>query len=265
MKNEILRNIYPFYFLDYLKKTDDIIDIMLSYIYPTSLGSFNCGTFSWGCDTAHLKSLELVFKHNVQIDRNYNRYYLNNPMTRVILSNRPASHIIDAINIFIKYGFSFNDYYSNFLISWNPPVFKYIMSVTTKPIDYMHELITGLKQIPDIYLFDDIKNIIDYIVKIVISNNELNSQDNIGYAHLHYICRDYISISTITLYQVPYYEYLIECLLLNGVDISIQDINKLSPVFCEYDDYVNHKYYGVVRNKKLEIKLHRKLESFIKI
>lgn len=48
------------YSFDNLIKTDDIIDIMLSYnVIPRN------GIFSWGYHTTHLKSLELAFTHNV--------------------------------------------------------------------------------------------------------------------------------------------------------------------------------------------------------
>lgn len=129
------------YSFDNLIKTDDIIDIMLSYnVIPRN------GIFSWGYHTTHLKSLELAFTHNVIPFINY-RHYLNNAMTLIRMSKRPVCQIISAIDLFIKHGYNFNDYYVNFLITWNLPILKYIISNITRPVDYMGELISGLKML----------------------------------------------------------------------------------------------------------------------
>lgn len=39
-------------------------------------------------------------------------------MTLIRMSKRPVCQIISAIDLFIKYGYNFNDYYVNFLITW---------------------------------------------------------------------------------------------------------------------------------------------------
>lgn len=240
------------YSFDNLIKTDDIIDIMLSYnVIPRN------GIFTWGYHTTHLKSLELAFTHNVIPFINY-RHYLNNAMTLIRMSKRPVCQIISAIDLFIKHGYNFNDYYVIFLITWNLPILKYIISNITRPVDYMGELISGLKMIPRIYVFDDVKNVIDYILEIVISQGVLNRQDDVGCTDLHYICDDYISLQLTSLYCAPYYQYLIECMLLNGADINIQNNNKLTPL--ELDPNV----YRMIENKQLETKLHNKLKTFVR-
>ena len=254
MQSQIHNHSYSF---DNLQKTDDIIDIMLLYdVVPRD------GIFTWGWHTVHLKSLELAFIHNV-LPRghvNFRNYYLNNAMLHIIHSARPACQIINAIDIFIKYGYNFNDYYlNNFLISWNLPVFKYILSVITRPIDYMKELLSAIKQMSKSSAKDtfNVKNVITYIVDIVTSNNTINRQDNIGCTDLHYICSDYTSLHAIDLDKAPYYEYLIEAMLLNGADITIQDNSNLTPI------QISPKAHRII-DKKLETKLHAKLITLVK-
>lgn len=122
----------------------------------------------------------------------------------------------------------------------------------------MGELISGLKMIPRVYLFDDVKSVIDYILEIVISQGVLNRQDDVGCTDLHYICDDYISLNITSLYCAPYYQYLIECMLLNGANINIQNNNKLTPL------ELSPNLYRVVKNKRFERKLHNKLKTFVK-
>jgi hypothetical protein len=244
---------YTSYYHDNFKKADDIIDIMLSYDITPGPGIFN-----WGYQTAHLKSLELAFKHNVLPFRTYTHCYLNNAMTIIINSKRPSYQIINAIDLFRDNGLDFNEYDVNFLVSWNPSVVKYIMSLITKSVDYIGELINSLKKIKNDHSFDDIKNIIDFIVEKVISCNTLNRQDNIGCTDLHYICSDYISLRAANLYRLPYYEYLIECMLINGADINIKDNNNLPPLT------QNPAFFHIVEDKQLKIKLYTKLVAFVK-
>ena len=74
---------------------------------------------------------------------------------------------------------------------------------------------------------------------------------------MHYICSDYTSLQAINLNKVPYYEYLIERLLLNGADINILDNWKSTALS------FNPKVYRIVENKKLEAKLHHNLVAFV--
>ena len=253
MQSRIINSKPTYYYLDNLIKADKIIDIMLSYNAIPQVG-----IFIWGCHTTHLEALELAFKNNVMSYNNIHHRIraMNNAMTDIILSARPASQIINAIDIFIKYGYNFNDYL-NFIVSWNPPVFKYIMSLITRPIDYMGELLSGLKKVPRNISFDDIKNVIDYIVEIVISIGDINRQDSFGCTDLQYICSDYMSIHIVELNKAPYYEYLIELLLLNGADINIVDNNNLKP----YE--ISPELYRIVDIRN-ETKLRSKLVALIK-
>jgi len=254
MQSRIINSKPIYYYLNNLIKADKIIDIMLSYNAIPRVGMF-----IWGCHTTHLEAIELAFKNNVISYSNINHRIcaMNNAMTDIILSARPANQIINAIDIFIKYGYNFNDYYTNFLVLWNPPVFKYIMSLISRPIDYMGELLSGLKKISRNNSFDDIKNVINYIVEIVISIGNINRQDNFGCTDLQYICSDYMSLHIIDLNKAPYYEYLIELLLLNGADINIVDNNNLKP----YE--ISPELYRIV-DTRIETKLRSKLVALIK-
>lgn len=238
------------YCLDSLSRADEIIDIMLSYnIMP------RMGVFIWGYNTVHLKSLDLALKFSVikYNNKNHRKSSMDSAMIHIIHSKRPAYHIINAIDIFIKYGYDFN--YYNFLISWNLPVLKYILSLVTRPVDYMKELLLGLKHISRSQTLHDVKNVIDYIVKISIGN--INQQDNIGCTYLHYICSDYTSLNSDGLLNKPYYEYLIETMILNGADINIVDNDNLTPL-----DIIPKSCRAV--DRKLEIKLHGKLVELVK-
>jgi hypothetical protein len=228
-----------------LKKADDIIDIMLSYdITPGP------GIFSWGYQTTHLKSLELAFKHNVLPFRTYTHCYLNNAIIHIIKSKRPAWQIIKAIDMFIDNGLDFNKCDINFIVSWNPSVVKYIMSIITKPVDYMSKLIVCLRNISQTHSCDDIKNIIDHIV---VSCDTLNQHDNLGHTYSHYICSDYTLLCAVYIYRLPYYEYLIERMLINGADIN----NFLSLT-------QKPSFSPIVGAKEQGSNMHSKLEAFVK-
>jgi hypothetical protein len=110
--------IYP---LDTLERADEIIEIMLSYDVKPRVG-----IFMWGYHTTHLESLELAFKHDVLPCDNirYRQGAMNNALIHIILSERNSEQIIKAIDIFIKYGYNFNNYWVENVILWNPPVFK---------------------------------------------------------------------------------------------------------------------------------------------
>ena len=261
MQSHIINCIHS-YALDNLERADEIIKIMLSYNVMPGIG-----IFKWGYRTTHLESLELAFKHGVIPcdDVNYRQYTMINAITYIVHSKRNADQIIKALDIFIKYGYNFDHYYVNFIISWNPPVIKYILSLITRLDDYMGEyymgeLISALTQMSrydSINSSCNIKNVIDHILEIVISRGKLNHQDDNGCTDLHYICSDYTSLQAINLNKVPYYEYLIERLLLNGADINILDNWKSTALS------FNPKVYRIVENKKLEAKLHHDLVTFV--
>jgi hypothetical protein len=185
---------------------------------------------------------------------------MNNVISHIVHSKRNAEQIIKTIDIFIKYGYNFNDYQVNFIILWNLPVLKYILSLITRPVDYMRELILALRQMSindSINSSDDIINVINYILEIVISRGELNRQDNFGCTDLYHICNDYTSLQAINLNKVPYYEYLIESLLIKGADINIQNKSKLTPLT------FNPTVYLVGKDKEREAKLHHNLVAFV--
>jgi len=255
MQSHIINCIHS-YTLDNLERADEIIKIMLSYNVMPGIG-----IFKWGYRTTHLESLELAFKHYVISYGNYSQYTMNNIISHIVHSKRNAEQIIKAIDIFIKYDYNFNDYQVNFIILWNPPVLKYILSLITRPVDYMGELISALKQMSrydSINSSDDIKSVINHILEIVISRGELNRHDDIGCTDLHHICSDYTSLQAINLNKVPYYEYLIESLLLKGADINIKDNSNLTALS------FNPTIYLVGEDKKLEAKLHHNLVAFVK-
>jgi len=248
MQNNITSEIASTYWNISIEKADEIIEIILQYNTTPDLGSFRLGY-----NVGNFELLEYAFKNNViPLNTPYSTCCLNNAFAYIVNIKRSGDYIINIIKLFITNGFNINNFYGNFIKSWNSQVIIYLISIITRPIDYMGEFIESFKHIPENYSFDDFKIIVHFMIDKFLTDKSLNVRDPDGCTHMHYICKYYTKISPNELYQTDYYEYFIQEMLLKGADINIEDNYKLTPLSWHPDVYRSvNKKFGQVMHQRL--------------
>ena len=273
MQNNITSEIASTYWNISIEKADEIIEIILQYNTTPDLGSFRLGY-----NVGNFKLLENAFKNNViPLNTPYSTCCLNNAFAYIINKKRSGDYIINIIKLFITNGFNINNFYGNFINSWNSQVIIYLMSIITRPIDYMGEFIESFKHIPENYSFDDFKIIVHFMIDKLLTDKALNNKDHDGCTHMHYICKYYIKIQPNKLYQADYYEYFIQEMLLKDADISIKNNCQLTPLSwhpdeCRPVDMKNRRIMhqrlhdiveDVILDRKNAIRFVKKMSNFL--
>lgn len=238
----------------FFDKIDSVIDILLSFDIQLKSGAYRLGA-----SIGHYKLIERCFQNGVKPGWSENNdlylpYLLRvtHPITFIINSHRTEEEIIKILELFSMYGYDFNHYDGDFIISCKLDVIKYIVSKQNK-FNLLHTMIDCLE-----YSEASLDNFTKTIQYIIIKTIQDYGTDSLQPA-LYFCCFHYNNLSHDTESQLmaDKYIYIIRKLIINGGNIN-----------SHYDDILpleayNSSLYRMRDVHKRQLKLYREISDLI--